>query len=348
MKNFIKKTLFFLAPILLLLIVTEMFYHTDKGDLIRFGYIFDTGTYYDNVKASGKVVPSRYTPFSRLNIESQNKFTLLTIGDSFSERGKYGYKNYLANAENVSVLHIDRSLSKNQLQTLIALSNGDFFEKIKVNYVILQIVERGVIKLNENITFEKTLNIGELQKEGETKILNSNQHHKYNLFSDRIFKIPLVNLLYIFDDNPKYSSTYKVKTNKKYFTGKNDKLLFVNEDIQNLSYNNDFEAIDSFNKTLSTLHQKLKTKGVQLIFLPAPDKYSIYYNAISEKEKYPKPLFFEYFNTLPKEYCYLNTYEIITKLINTEKDVYYYDDTHWTPRTSEFIAEKLTEKIKEN
>ena len=58
----------------------------------------------------------------------------MTIGDSFSEQGEIGYQNNLAKNNLWDILHIDRKtqdnklFNLNQIQFLLYLVNGDFFD----------------------------------------------------------------------------------------------------------------------------------------------------------------------------------------------------------------------------
>ncbi|RTZ49905.1 hypothetical protein EJ377_07055 [Chryseobacterium arthrosphaerae] len=82
--------------------------------------------YHEKLASSEPTI--KFTQFS----ESKEKtYEILTIGDSFSEQGKSGYQNGLAH--DFSLLHIDRFISNNQIQTLIELCNGNFLIPIKFN-----------------------------------------------------------------------------------------------------------------------------------------------------------------------------------------------------------------------
>ena len=96
---------------------------------------------------------------------------------------------------------------------------------------------------------------------------------------------------------------------------------------------------------MNDLSHKLKSKGIQLIVLPCPDKYDIYHDYITNRQ-YPKPMFFEYLNRMSKEYFYVNSKTILTNAIKQQKDIYFYDDTHWSPWASELIANDIFKLVK--
>lgn len=90
MKKLIIKTSFFVVPLLLLFLFTSNLYNNKKGDLLRLGYIADNANYnfYDIFKSDFSL-PIKYMAFSKLNLNVKNKYSIMTIGDSFSNRGTY-------------------------------------------------------------------------------------------------------------------------------------------------------------------------------------------------------------------------------------------------------------------
>ena len=150
MKKFIVKIVLFSLPIAFLYLFTLVFYATDKGDLIRVGYIIDKGDYRSIFKEELEQ-NFFYTLLSKTNLNKSKKFTVLTLGDSFSGQKGYGYKNYLAQ-KNISVLHFDRFLNKNPLETAYGILNGDLLNNIKVEYIIIQSVEREIVNRSKTST----------------------------------------------------------------------------------------------------------------------------------------------------------------------------------------------------
>ncbi len=115
-----------------------------------------------------------------------------------------------------------------------------------------------------------------------------------------------------------------------------------------MKINNDVESVFNLNKELNDLSNKLKEKGVKLIVLPSPDKYDFYYDNIVDYKEYPKPLFFDHLDKMPKDYLYVNSKQILRDEMKNKKDIYFYDDTHWSPWASQIIAKELAEIIASN
>ncbi|HEM48848.1 MAG TPA: hypothetical protein ENO27_01425, partial [Caldithrix sp.] len=126
--------------------------------------------------------------------------------------------------------------------------------------------------------------------------------------------------------------------------GKNE-LLFYYAALDAVKENNDGKKIALLNNILNELSQRLKANGIQLIVLPCPDKYDVYYDYIFDK-RYPKPLFFDYLNRMDKDYLYINSKAILTEAIKFQKDIYFFDDTYWSPWASKLISEKISRLCK--
>jgi hypothetical protein len=348
MKKFILKSSVFIFPFSILYLLTFFFLSVDEQpDLIRLGKIPFIHRFYsiNNNDANPHIY---YTTF--INNKNLNKeFKIVTIGDSFSEQGAFGYKNIIA--KHHSLLHIDRYYGENPLQTLINLTNGDFFDQYNVQYLILQCVERKFIEWSEDINLKSRTNINEL----DTFISKGIQENflfkpqKNNFFCKETLIFPLYNIpRYIFKQN--YLSNnfvWNVALTKKQFFGiENNNLLFLNNDLIATKKNNKKNNIIRLNEQLNLVAKKLEKRGIKLIVLPAPDKYSLYYDYIEEKDKFEKPLFLSILSSLDKNYLYIDTKKLLLKEIDTKKELYYFGDTHWSFVSSKLIGDEINKLIK--
>jgi acetyltransferase AlgX (SGNH hydrolase-like protein) len=345
MKKFIFKTLVFVLPAFISYVAIEFFYTSDKGDLIRIGYIVDRSDYRDIfIHEFDRNI--YFTNISTINLRKQNKFKVLTIGDSFSEQGGFGYKNYLANEDSISLIHFDRIFHINPIQALYGIINGDILDNLKVDYIILQSIEREFTRRALRVDTNKILNIDSIHALIKKPRTNHNKVEKVDkFFSDRIIKFPLYNLLYLIKDNAYISDIYRVETRNELFTNKKNELLFHKVGIERTVVNNNVDSVFRLNKVLNGLSEKLNEKGIKLIVLPSPDKYDFYYDCIVDNSKYPTPLFFEHFEKMSKEYLYVDSKNILMDRINRMKDIYFYDDTHWSPWSAQIISKELVRII---
>lgn len=347
MKKFILRVTLFLSPVLLAFTATELLFSTDKGDLLKIGYIADLVD-YDRKSIFQKEFSRKkfFTNFSELDFSKRQKFKTMVIGDSFSEQGNFGFTNYLAESNAGPLLYLDRNLHDNPLQALVGILNGDLLDSIHIDFIVVQSVERLIgarteINQNTTITIDSLTKLKESLKSFVPK--SSNTVDK--LFSDRILKFVTLNVGFNFDDNAFYSETYIVKTKDRLFSVDRNNLLFFFDDIRTIEENPTLEIAENLNSQLNAVSAKLLEKGIKLIVLISPDKFRIYYDEIIEKEKYPKPQFFEIFNGLPKNYEFVKSDVLLKQAIKTKKDIYFYDDTHWSPFAAKLIAEELERVI---
>jgi len=155
------------------------------------------------------------------------------------------------------------------------------------------------------------------------------------------YKFILYGLLRHFNEKAYFSQCYTFKLNKDMFSVKNkDMLLVYDGDIKN-SKNNQAIIASRVNQNLNNLQNKLDKYRVKLIFMPAPDKYTVYYNYLASK-KYPRSLFFDEIAKLDKKYIFVNTKQILQNELNkNQKDTYFADDTHWSFKASETIVKTM-------
>lgn len=346
MKRFIYKSSLFVIPFLCLYFFNVLNYNQNEGDLARLGYLYNNPSPKSNILKQFSL-QKQYTLVSEINLNTKTKFDALTIGDSFSAQGNIGYQNFLTN-EGTSVLDIDIFFRENPIQKLVELINGDFFDTIQTDYVILQSVERSFMQRCENIDFSKSLDLDSVKKILKKHVRRAPKKRILNFLSNDLFKIPLTNIQFKSSCKPKNSLTYKVATNKEtLFTKSPNNLLFYKNDIDLMTYKNDSLNILNSNKTLNKINCLLSEKGIKLIVLISPDKYDLYYPYLSNKDNFEKPLFSKHYKALSKEYISVDSFEVLANLITCEKDVYYYDDTHWSPIGANVIALEINKIINE-
>lgn len=351
MKKLLVKTALFILPVLLLHAFFLVFYTTDKGDLLRVGYIIDNLNYnYATVFKHEISEKKTYTPnLSDLNLGEINTFDVLNVGDSFSAQGAFSYQNYLSAIGGLKILNFDKFISDNPIKSVYSILKGDFLNKVKVNYIILESVERGFILRSQLLDTSATMNIDSIIKGYKKNMLQKEKEKvDYLFFSKAILTFPLINILYNINEKPLNAETYVVKTTKQLFSVDRSSLLFSSEDLERVKMYNKLEYFNKLNEDLNILAERLKEKDIKLIVLSCPDKYTLYYNYIVNKVPYPKPIFFDIMRKLPKKYLYVDAKQIFEKEILRSKDIYFYDDTHWSPKGAKIVAKEIAQLIKEN
>lgn len=339
MKYFTLKTCLFIIPFIFIYFWNITMYDVNGNDLIRLGYIPD---FYKETKQKLYQKNEQKCFFDNFYTDKiKNAYDVLILGDSFSEEN-HSFSNKIA--KNKNVLLLDGREIHNPYQRLIYLINSDFFKNTRIKTVILESVERSAVERTTLLNLKAKFKF-------ETKIIKQKNNisvPKHNFFSNQSIKFSFNSFKYFISTESYFNeSVYMFKINSNLFTHyKGNSLLVVNEDITNLKYNNNIELVRKTNKYINVMQSKLSVYNIKLILLICPDKYDIYYKYIENKKRYIKPTFFDYLIPLQKEYILVNSKKIIEKELQYDKkDLYYYDDTHWSPITVKIISDSLLNLI---
>lgn len=251
----------------------------------------------------------------------------LTIGDSFSQLGKYGYSQFIAMNTKCTISNIARTEYGPEQEFIVLINNNKI---LPGTIVIIESVERSFIGRLNNLDFSET-NMSIPQSKDSSKIdaLNGTLiwfrttlglkqpikkfHTENDLFSHETRH----NELYI------YSSKWD---------GDGD-ILFgdLKDDYIKKAYEN-----------LYKLHDFAQNNGIKLIYLVAADKYDVYEPFIMEKHPKNHTL-----DSIPQEKWIINSKPILQEAVYSGiKDVYYINDTHWSPIGSKIIGEEVAKRIK--
>lgn len=346
MIKLIFKTSLFVVPFLLLYLVNLIFYIPKKnGDLYRVGLLAD----FSNVKTS-KIYQDQldYPNFNLTCFEdvkaSKNKYKLLVIGDSFSQY-KFNYHNRIYN-EKDKVINLDRKLQieNNQIQTIYNLINTKFFDTIKVERVLLEIVERFVPRVSNCNTQSKEKVITKHTNKAYSKSKESIQM-EHAFFNRNTIEVPLSTLLHYFARKSPNSKTIPLKTKQKLFTKTNSNRILISQaDFQwKKSPHKCKKNTTNVLKLLNEVYDSLKIRDIALDVMIVPNKYTVYQSEILKKKDI-SPVFKTIENS-PKKFRYINVKNI---LINNrkKKDLFYYGDTHLSSIGHKIIAQHLQDKYK--
>ena len=336
------KVFVLVSPIILFQVLTLIYYSPDKGDLLRIGYIIDEFPDYrekfsDNYKRPYKVL-------SVDQISKREEYHLLTIGDSFAEQGNSGFQNCLAVEYGIKLVHIDRRLHTNQFQTLLELTNSDFFEQYKFQSVLIEFIEAGSHGVTKSLNFTSSFSKEFYSK--RTTDENANFTDRFVFPSDRIIKFPFYTVKRALYPRAECNQVYALPLKENPFSVPDSTLFFHASNLETIN-NSDREDIKQLNSILNQLAGRLEVKGVKLFVMPVPDKLDYYFELVQDPDGLKKTEFFQIIQGLERNYELIDALEVLKTNSGGQKDIFYYDDTHWSPIGARIIANRIASKISE-
>lgn len=314
------------------------------GDLARMSYLRSMKEFNRNVD-----------DLSQKHLELKDfvgqKIDILTIGDSFSNGGGDGrnsyYQDYIATINNLTVMNVypypsdDRVMGFNPCTTLAALVNSGYLDIIKPRYVIIQSAEKySAPRFSTPLNMDFNVNLAELKKYYADKNVKVNTLPPVSFINDGNFKFIYYNIMYLFSDHAFRRLVHKKRLDRQLFNVNGGKtLIFHDEDLQTIKLTTK-QTVFLLNDNLNRLSDQLAAKGIELVFMPVVDKYTLYSDFIVNN-KLPKSRFFEELRKLPRRYRLIDTKAILMeRLLAGEKDMYRADDTHWSWRASQAVFER--------
>ena len=304
------------------------------GDLGRVTYQFDLLTKRKNE------VSLPILHISKTNYSAQ-KIDVITIGDSFSNGAAGGlnsyYQDYLATKKNLNIMNIQMIGGHNFIETIVGLYNNGILKEIHPKAIIIETVQRVIPSFYSrelNFSFSPNINnITEILKDD----IFTNPIPELKIINVINYKVPFYTLLSSVKENSVHNG-YKFTLSKNLFSSNTpNKLITYKTDINNLSHFTPAN-IEYVNKNFNKLASLLKKLNIELYFMPAVDRYDLYYDYILNN-KYLKNDFFDLIREMPKEYKFVDTKKILLPFLeNGEKDIFYSDDTHWSYKASDIIT----------
>jgi hypothetical protein len=318
------------------------------NDLARMGYLSG----YTDPRRNVDDLPRRHLELADYK---GGAIDVVTVGDSFSQGGGNGpnrfYQDYLATLSEVSVLNVGvYPGSRSQMETAILLANSGFLDQLRPRFLLLEIVERNCYKFTGPQDWGKTEDLSRLRRNYADRaaaateaVEEARELPPVGFFNTGNFKWLLYNVLYRFAPDAFVSKTCKVELDRPLFSGeRGESLLFLRKDIEKVQ-KAEPSTLRAFNDNLNRLAELLRARGIELVFMPAPDKYTLYSPYVVDNP-YPPSRFFELLRPLPKAYRFIDTEAILSaEIARGEKDIYYLDDTHWSWKASRaiFAAERF-------
>ena len=329
--------LFFVGMAIYLWVIND-----NSGDLMRLGLINSGPEYTDSIRSS--LLPEVY--YSSQDDERllrHDTCGVLVIGDSFSHGGGVGkqgdYVNYLAHESGRKVVVYtpsDPSLSS-PMQVAYDVLNLGFVDSSNVKNLVVQEVERYLVGRHCSFTTKHTSIPRIVKKEEQQEPASKPSPSPLLRVKDYLF-------YHLFGANP----ILKARLSRPVFGGvQPDMLYFYNEDVK-MGYDATDEhrgqVVDCYRQVIEAARQR----GVNLILLVAGDKYDMYQNYIVDNPYPAKTLNEDLQQWMASDLdCFVFSKQVLQPYIEQGvKDVYLFNDTHWSPASSHLIAGEIIKKLK--
>ena len=350
MRKFLTKISYTVLPVWLILVGMAIYLwviNDNSGDLMRLGLIDFGAEYSDSVRetAPPDIYPIGENDESKLR---QMNCDVLIIGDSFSHGGGIGrrgdYVNYIEHdgERQVTVLYPDFS-TENPLQLAYDLLNLGLIDSTNVKNLVMQEGERYLVHRHQVFNTNNThISSPAANPAGTNTVANNNG-------GDASTTGPLLRVKdFVFYRFLGANPIYKVQLDRDMFTcNEPNKLYFFFEDVEmgfNVTAQQQQAIVDGFD----ALIDKAQEKGVNLVILIACDKYDLYQDFIVDNT-YPRKTLaddVEQWTAPRREFFVYAKPLLLPRVHQGVKDVYLFNDTHWSPASSRVIAAEIIKKLK--
>ena len=268
---------------------------------------------------------------------------VLTIGDSFSQQGKIGYQNFIAQ-NGISVINYEpyNAHMINPFQSAYDLINQNYLDSMAEKTLIVETVERNIILWLKFMTFDNN-RVKTYEKPKQTKI---SEQKEAQTNTQKSLLIEAKNFL-MMNLNVVKKPTRHCKLTKDLFVDKFARdLYFYQNDIEN-GTTIPSELKSTVKQNLGRLFNKAEEKRINIKILIAVDKYDLYQDYIENNPYQPKTVNEEIEKLTNGDPRIIYTKKILKPYIdNGEKDIFYVNDSHWTAKSATIVGNYLVENLK--
>lgn len=334
MKKFLIKLSYTVFPIWLFVIGVLIYINVSirpniGGDIGSLGIYALGASYLDSLNRNA--LQTIYYNEVHHETELRNGFhQVLVVGDSFTViQSNYGYVNYLA-YQGLDVTKFVLYGMVSPCQVALDLLNLGYVDSTNVRSMVVEIVERGFIGRMKDLS----VNEDSIRKVPYKKKEGGNMW-KLSRVKDFVYYRFL-------GQNPITIFTL----DRKYFEHEEpEKLYIYNDEFENFTIKDNQKEL--IRQNIQMLFSLAKEKGIDLYFVVAVDKYDLFQTHIVNNT-YPSKRINEDIKELMGE----NNNIILTKdtlksmVDKGIKDVYLYDDTHWSYKASKAVGELIYSRMK--
>ena len=341
MKRFLIKLSYTMLPVFLLLFGLTAYLNLyirpqATGDLGRLAFIIIGEDYGQRIEQH----ELKDTLFNKVRETEDLRnihVNVLTIGDSFSQQEHAGYQNYMVQ-EGVTVANMRRDLYDNPIQYAWNLLDAGVIDSTNIDVMVVEVGERDFsLRINSFSTDKVEVGEPDLPDEGgEENVWDIRQ---WSLLRTRDF------LMYRYAGrNP----VYEAELDRDFFTSNEPRrLYFYCADILN-GLTIDVPVRPKIKEVFNLLTTKAHERGIAFFLMIPVDKYDIYQDFIVDNPyDHPKRVneeVREILGDIPE--VLLSKYSLQPLIDKGEKDVFLFDNSHWSYKASEVVGKELSRRIK--
>ena len=341
MKRFLIKLSYTMLPVFLLLFGLTAYLNLyirpqATGDLGRLAFIIIGEDYGQRIEQH----ELKDTLFNKVRETEDLRnihVNVLTIGDSFSQQEHAGYQNYMVQ-EGVTVANMRRDLYDNPIQYAWNLLDAGVIDSTNIDVMVVEVGERDFsLRINSFSTDKVEVGEPDLPDEGgEENVWDIRQ---WSLLRTRDF------LMYRYAGrNP----VYEAELDRDFFTSNEPRrLYFYCADILN-GLTIDEPVRPKIKEVFNLLTTKAHERGIAFFLMIPVDKYDIYQDFIVDNPyDHPKRVneeVREILGDIPE--VLLSKYSLQPLIDKGEKDVFLFDNSHWSYKASEVVGKELSRRIK--
>lgn len=319
MKRFLISILSPLRSPLLLLFIALVYYisisNDVTGDIGKIGQIVFSKEY--RLQEKFQNIPTSMMDWGDVSDFKSN--SVVFLGDSFTK--STFFPNYLTNIYQIPSVKFFVDNTDSPEETFVALCNANI-EMSKV--VVLESVEREFVARLCDLDFSlnKTLKVSAYKPATEKQTDFCTFFKNKIIDNHAILNISLQDSLFTCPRKEKELYFYK------------DDLRFQDE-----------EQIQAAIFKLDSLFQLARMKNVCLFYVIAADKYDVYQD-FAIYNPYPRKTVLDGFSQFESNPFFVNTRPLLyTKAKEGVTDLYYADDTHWSPVGAKIVAEEIARRM---
>ena len=336
MKKFLKKIAYTILPVWLIAVLGVSYFTLFvcpevTGDIGRLA-IIPFGHEYDERLEKNFIQEELFQTVTEIEDLRASRCDVITIGDSFSERGRDGYQNYLSQ-HGMRVVNAGRYLYYSPVTFAYEMMDLGVIDSTNASVLVVEVVERA---------FESFMAVFEPKTELETAAkekdkLVGKSPNEWSLSRARDFVIYHSGLM--------TPPIIKKQLDADFFTSEHPReLYFYVDDIKSTHLSPD--NIETVKSTYRAMLDKASEKHLTLVLLVAADKYDMYQHHIVNNSFGKKSVNEEITSVFDNDpHIVLTKYCLQPMVEHGEQDVYLFNDTHWSYKAAKVVADELYNRI---